>query len=296
MDFLKIDLVSPLIHSSCGCFESDGNWIHKKRNIDSAVLIIGLQGTLYIQQGEKQYEVKPGNSLILLPNQEHFGFKKSTEKISYYWCHFYYNNSYELLNKHDLVKEILILKNSSSRYPHNTLFVPIFGSYEHLDRVNILFRQLLHTACFNQYTKFQTNYILTTLMIEITELVIVEQYKSFTEDFNDSRFETMLEWIRINICSNITVTDISKRFNYNPDYLSRIFKKRIGMTLIKYINVLRITMSKKLLACSDYSMKEIAYNVGFNDEKYFLKLFKAHENMTPTQFRNAYSNIHLNNQ
>ncbi|MDR3341484.1 MAG: helix-turn-helix domain-containing protein [Treponema sp.] len=47
--------------------------------------------------------------------------------------------------------------------------------------------------------------------------------------------------------------------------------------------------AKKLLIESSESIKEIAYKIGFNDEKAFMKKFKQFEDITPTKYRNAFS-------
>ena len=66
------------------------------------------------------------------------------------------------------------------------------------------------------------------------------------------------------------------------------------MNLQEYIHDIKVSKAKAMLINSNDTVKEIAYNLGFNDEKYFMKLFKEHENLTPTQFRNAFCHTHLN--
>ncbi|WP_317050648.1 helix-turn-helix transcriptional regulator, partial [Clostridium neonatale] len=84
-------------------------------------------------------------------------------------------------------------------------------------------------------------------------------------------------------------------FNFSKEYLARYFKKKMGMSMQEYINYLRISNAKRLLCSSNLNIKEIAKELGFIDEKYFLKLFKKYENLTPKQFRNAYNMTFLNN-
>lgn len=62
-----------------------------------------------------------------------------------------------------------------------------------------------------------------------------------------------------------------------------------------YINNLRLSKSKNLLLNSNLNIKEISKELGFIDEKYFLKLFKKYENITPKQYRNAFIKAYLNN-
>ncbi|SFQ24943.1 transcriptional regulator, AraC family [Caldicoprobacter faecalis] len=295
MKFLKIPIDKPLTHVSSGHFVSPINWSHSKRNIDSFVLIVGLQGTAYIQQDKEKYEVKPGNVLILLPYTTHFGYEISKESVSYYWCHFYCKNS-SIVDESTFTKELFVPKIEASIHNDcNYVMVPIYSSYTNTDRINILFNQLLHVAYSDYYTSYGASYLLTLIMMELTQQTISDHIQKLKDDETNGKFIKMLEWIRINIENNISVCDIAREFNYNPDYLSRMFKQKIGISLIKYINSLKITKAKKMLLCSDNSIKEIAYKLGFTDEKYFMKLFKKMENITPTQYRNAFFYTHMNN-
>jgi YesN/AraC family two-component response regulator len=55
-----------------------------------------------------------------------------------------------------------------------------------------------------------------------------------------------------------------------------------------YIALIRISNAKKLLLETDLTIKEIAYQVGYADEKEFMKRFKLMEEVTPKTYRNAF--------
>ena len=75
-----------------------------------------------------------------------------------------------------------------------------------------------------------------------------------------------------------------------------MFKKHLGVSPKKYINGMKILQAKQYLCRFDLSIKEIAYKLGFKDEKYFMKLFKEYENLTPSTYRNAYYRTLYNNE
>ena len=105
-----------------------------------------------------------------------------------------------------------------------------------------------------------------------------------------------MEWIKINYYKQITVSDVAFEFGYNPDYLSSLFHKTIGITLMQYIRKTRIDISKTLLSSYDLSIKQAAFSCGFTDEKYFMKTFRILEGMTPSQYKKAFSKKRLNEQ
>lgn len=295
MYLLKTPIDPPLSYISSGRFVSNGPWMHKKRNIDSFVIIVGLEGTVYIEQNGEQYEVIPGSILILLPHTTHFGYKVSESSVSYYWCHFYSSEPYQITQ----IRSMTEFPNSLNKLVYqsddrNFVLLPIYSLYEDIDSIRILFHQLLHISNTDNYTRYSADYLLTLMMTDMTQQNISKYLQPLKKTEKDKKFEEILEWIRINIATDISVSRISDRFSYNPDYLSRVFKQKTGMNLQEYIHNIKVLKAKAMLINSNDTIKEIAYNLGFSDEKYFMKLFKEHENLTPTQFRNAYCHTHLN--
>ena len=61
-----------------------------------------------------------------------------------------------------------------------------------------------------------------------------------------------------------------------------------GMTIVAYINMLRIDLAKGLLVSSNANVNEIAYQVGFESPKYFFRAFRAATGETPAAFRRQY--------
>lgn len=106
----------------------------------------------------------------------------------------------------------------------------------------------------------------------------------------------VMEWIKANYYKSITVKEIANEFGYNADYLSSLFKKTTNTTLTNYINKTRIEISKSLISNYDLSIKEVAYSCGFSDEKYFMKLFKKAESMTPSQYKKAFTRKMINDR
>ncbi len=85
--------------------------------------------------------------------------------------------------------------------------------------------------------------------------------------------------------SELTVTMLADRLHISASYLSRYFKNRMGITLFSYMDEIRISRAKQLLANSDYPIKEIVKLVGYNDVNNFNRKFKSKTGNTPTAFR-----------
>jgi transcriptional regulator GlxA family with amidase domain len=132
-------------------------------------------------------------------------------------------------------------------------------------------------------------------LIELTQQAVQGNERSSHED-RDVKLTAILEWVRIHLTTDLSLQTVAHEFNYSREHLARFFKKQMGMTLREYIHKNRIDRAKGLLCQSDANIREIAHRLGFEDEKYFMKLFKRYENMSPGAYRRAYYKTHLNNQ
>ena len=88
---------------------------------------------------------------------------------------------------------------------------------------------------------------------------------------------------------DMDVSKIGVALGMNAFYISRIFKQYSGVKLGSYINEMRIEKAKKLLL-SDRTIKvnDVAAQVGFDNPRTFLKIFKEREGITPTQYRKTH--------
>ncbi len=91
--------------------------------------------------------------------------------------------------------------------------------------------------------------------------------------------------IRFNIDQPLSLNGIADTLGVHPSYLSRTFKKALGMTLTDYINKLRIEEAKYMLDSSNASVSKIALSVGYTDTHYFSKVFTKLEHVTPHDYR-----------
>jgi AraC-like DNA-binding protein len=296
MKFFHTGIERPIEFISCGLFVSEVPWTHLKRNIDSLEMIIGVDKCLYIAQGGVEYEVMPGDVLLVLPGQVHQGYRVCDEGISFHWFHFVTAQPFEVSDESALSDQLAQLNNPDSFKNFSKVCFPVYFKPTRIERVNILFQQLQHIVSSNYYTQQAANYISTSLLIELSEQFISDYCHSRKMSQGDRNISEIIEWIRIHIRQNISVSDVAEKFAYNKDYLSRFFKKKTGYNLLEYIHLLKISKSKDLLTRSTSSIKHISDLVGFQDEKYFMRLFKKYENMTPTEYRQAYHKIHMNNQ
>ena len=94
-----------------------------------------------------------------------------------------------------------------------------------------------------------------------------------------------MEYVKQNRHRKIQLEELAKLTHFNKAYLSRIFKKETGETLSSFIMRMRVEEAQKLLLETDMSLAQISSLVGFEDQSYFTKAFKAVAAITPGQLR-----------
>ena len=97
--------------------------------------------------------------------------------------------------------------------------------------------------------------------------------------------QKVLNYIALNLASDLTLKNLSSIFSLNSSYLSAMFKKETGITLTSYVNSKRIDRAVYLLNTQIDSIQDIAILCGIPDLTYFTKLFKKAKGMTPTKYR-----------
>lgn len=98
--------------------------------------------------------------------------------------------------------------------------------------------------------------------------------------------DELKNYLETSYIDNITLNDLAERFNLNPSYLGRVFKRRYGHSPIDYLIQVRLAKAKQLIREKPRLLfKEVAEIVGYNDPFYFSKLFKQWTGLTPREYK-----------
>jgi AraC-like DNA-binding protein len=84
-----------------------------------------------------------------------------------------------------------------------------------------------------------------------------------------------------------TVQYLADQLNYTPNYLSDMLRSLTGLSAQQHIHEQLIERSKELLATTNLSISEIAYQLGFEHPQSFSRLFKTKTQVTPAQFKSS---------
>lgn len=101
----------------------------------------------------------------------------------------------------------------------------------------------------------------------------------------ETYYEHALQYIQLNYSQNIHIQDIADYIGITRSYLFHIFNKKVKMSPQKYLLNYRLKKAKQLLATTDLFVKDIAYNVGYEDSLAFSKMFRNATGFSPTAYR-----------
>lgn len=113
-----------------------------------------------------------------------------------------------------------------------------------------------------------------------------------SKNIYEDTIKIILKYIDSNFNRKINLNSVANYVHLNPQYLSRYFKQKMGITFTQYITKLRLEKAKKLLINTDKSITQIALEVGYVDAAYFSKVFFKNERLSPYKFKvSSYSKV-----
>lgn len=142
--------------------------------------------------------------------------------------------------------------------------------------------------CIYEYTKLSLKSLIEVLRgAEAKGELPVKLGKSNNHiDVKNYLIENILEYIDENYNKTLTLDIIAREFLISSGHLCRLFKEKIGINFIAYVNLIRIEKVKHLLLTTNLKIYEVANLCGYTDFNYFSKIFKKNTGITPLYFRN----------
>ena len=248
-----------------------------KRTFERNVLIIVTEGTLFITANNVSYTVHAGECIFLKAGEEHYGTTASKGRLSYLWVHFYSEDKFKVVDKCD---------------SEDVCCIPEYFKLMDFGRAVQLFNILMNISFDeSQNTQLMTDYALKLLLMEITKQSCEQEQDSSVMPAN---IISAMAWIKNHYYLHFEINELAEYIGYNADYLSTVFKKHTGISVTQYTNTLRIKAAKTFLSSFGTSVKETAYSCGFADEKYFIRVFKQYEGITPSEYRKTFGRKNIN--
>ena len=104
----------------------------------------------------------------------------------------------------------------------------------------------------------------------------------------NAKVSQALEFIGRNFARRIALRDVAREVGLSPSRLAHLAKEFTGRSIVQLIHQTRLSHAQKLLQRTTKNCTEIAYEVGFGDQSYFIKHFRRLTGTTPKRFRASY--------
>ncbi|MFC0525161.1 AraC family transcriptional regulator [Pontibacillus salicampi] len=146
----------------------------------------------------------------------------------------------------------------------------------------------LQDACVLEIERVQDYETLEQMEYEIlrhfVHLLHEQQQTPYSKIVNQA-----IAYIHEHILKDLTLDMIAENSYVSPSYLSHLFKKEVGVSIVQFINQKRIDESKHFLLHTNNSISEIATLFCFCNQSYFTSLFKKYVGITPKEFREQHA-------
>lgn len=145
----------------------------------------------------------------------------------------------------------------------------------------VLFREVI------SLTKNTSNFYQLKDKIKFWVLSVMERIQAAKRS-NKNPIQKAKDYIQAHLGESITIKLIAQQVYMSPTYFSAYFKEQTGETILDYITKTRLKKATELLETTDLKIYDIAVQLGYQDTKYFSRLFRQWYGYTPSQYRDAH--------
>ncbi|WP_068944327.1 helix-turn-helix domain-containing protein [Chryseobacterium timonianum] len=138
---------------------------------------------------------------------------------------------------------------------------------------------------------------MTTLVLSLLKSLLLKIYQIKKESFpidnlytsNSIRFQVFQELVENHFRNQHNLTFYSEQLKFSTRTLNELCKRNSHKTAHQLIKDRLLLEAKRMLTYTDFSIKEIAFQLGFDDSSYFTRFFMVNNQMSPTEFRKLHS-------
>lgn len=243
-----------------GYYTASNPFFHANRTLSFHVLILVVEGVIYVTEDGTDYEIRPGELLFLKAGVNHFGKMEIPKKTKWYFLHFFMEQSQEndkSKYKRIIPKYLCDLKDSDIEKD----IAQIVNDFYSLD--------------FDVHWDININlYNVFTKMIEKGN-----HPKKLTLS------DKIADYIEANHAKVFDIAELEDIFCLSYKRMAAVFKKEKGMSMLQFCMECRINHACKLLQLTDLNIGEIASIVGYEDQLYFSRIFRKLKKMSPKKWR-----------
>lgn len=128
-----------------------------------------------------------------------------------------------------------------------------------------------------------THSMINTVLMQIKPFFDIAKEEADRASKKPIRFATA--YICDNLDKHISLSEVAEKLHFSSGYLAQLFKKETGKCFTDYVADCKLAQAKEMLKLTNLSIQEVSMRVGFSDQRYFSRWFKARTGITPTNYK-----------
>ena len=251
-----------------GFYTGSVSWNKKRTEVDNCFKIYQLtEGEVRICDEQQEFTLQKDKTYFINGNKLTRQYCNSS--FSTHWLHFIPK---DLVVYQGLLSLPLVVELPDVAKEQNVLMPDI--------------EQLQSQSAASCY-KYTFELLKLQTFIQAFIIRIFEQYPldENEQTYNIQRLQPAVRYINKHFTESMNLKMLADLCCLSPNYFHKIFTKLLNTTPNNYIALLRMNASLQLLINDKYTIKEIAYELGFTDDAYFCRVFKKHYGITPGDYK-----------
>lgn len=114
---------------------------------------------------------------------------------------------------------------------------------------------------------------------------LLRQFLGLSHTEEDTLINRVKQYMLEHYAENLSLSKIAQEHYLNPSYLSQLFKSKTGENISHFLEEIRIKKAGELLSSLSVSVSDVAFLVGYNDARYFSRVFKKNTGMLPSVYQ-----------
>ena len=260
---------------------------------DRNIIIIILEGKCSFTILGETMILEKGNLLLIPAGQEYHRRPFNNQSCRFAYIHFTTAKEFELIEYAEFESGLNCLDDETSADVKYFFLPQVFDAAKELDSISMLLNLVIRQHKYaNSINKLSASLALTQLLA-ITQKEVIKAHAlsagNIPTDMNAS-LRKAVKYIHLHIYDRITLSTLCDLTNVSPQHLIRLFKDRLHMSPVEYINHVKISHAIQLLGQSNLTVEEIAYKLGFSNPSYFSRVFRKHNGNAPNEERDRIRN------
>ena len=233
---------------------------------DQHIFIYCIEGKGVVSIKKNNYSIEGGDFFIVPSKVAHSYMADDKNPWTIYWIHFKGRAA-------DAITDMFLTRYNSYKgfKHHNDQSLQLFNEiYNHLERGYSIDHLVYSNMCLLHFL----GSFLFPKNDNPDSSLNQEDSHNIAIDFLNKHLDKML-----------TVEDMARSANLSPSHFTYVFKKKTGFTPIEYFNHLKVQKACQYLLFTNLRVKEIAYELGIEDQSYFSRLFTKVMGISPNEYR-----------